>query len=494
MALRPPFRPRHSLVEPPAGWLTDPRPLERAVLEQVASLPRLRVSFRAWDELPPRHQSENDPGLHVDPAPLTSRVIRGPWPDPASRYEALLLTLRASRRDAELAAAQRVISDGQSVRRVIVELDAESIEVVDARRFPELTNSALLARDKDAWQLLRAIRDCDAEAIWIRNSSGTEEAVVLFHECIGDTMHVRDEAVFEIERHGNARRLPLDGSSGHAPPAARGRRGIGTWVAPLAGAVLAAAVGLGARQWAGIDLALPWALLALAGVVGVIALLRGLARARVVAADRRAAARDALTLSASEYALAIHALTFQERAVVNALAGRDETLSRLGLVDREHGSRRARVLMVVAAWTTAAVGGAVVALAVVGDGNVDGIGPAAFVTALVGLALASTVYRGEKRSRFRHRALVVVTCVAVLCAIELATRTSTGLELVRPGALLVIAALALAFALAEPLTRGIATCRRVLTHVLELPNSHEAIVDRLDELQRGRSSRDHDGP
>lgn len=194
--------------ELPAGWRSAPAPLSPALLAKIRDLPKHRVSFSAWDELPPRHQSETPSAWEAPPTPLASRRIRGPWPDPTGRYEALLLTLRPTRRDAELAAAARVNSEGQTVHRDIVELEATSLEIVDGRELSSLTDRALKTKDVVSWQLLRAIRDYhDAQAIWITNATGAEEVIVLFVESLGETMHVRDEAVHEVDGSGNSRRL-----------------------------------------------------------------------------------------------------------------------------------------------------------------------------------------------------------------------------------------------------------------------------------------------
>ena len=65
----------------------------------------------------------------------------------------------------------------------------------------------MLAKDVEAWQLLKAVRDQrGAEAVWI-NSPGREDVIVMFIDSLDATMHVRDEAVHEIDKAGNASRV-----------------------------------------------------------------------------------------------------------------------------------------------------------------------------------------------------------------------------------------------------------------------------------------------
>jgi hypothetical protein len=58
-----------------------------------------------------------------------------------------------------------------------------------------------------------------------------------------------------------------------------------------------------------------------------------------------------------------------------------------------------------------------------------------------------------------------------------------GINITLPALIPAVLGLGLGLALARPLMRRLRAYRRVLAHVLELPDSHDAIVQRLDELQ-----------
>ena len=206
--MQPPYPPKKlETAGAPAGLRLEPPPVSDAIRTIVERLPSARRSFVAWDELPPRHQSQTDDSWTSLPTPLASRTITAPWPDATGRYDAVVLTLHPSREQAVAVAAKRVVSEGQLVHRSLVEMEASSLEVVDARKLKKLTKSALLAKDVEAWQLLKAVRDQrGAEAVWI-NSPGREDVIVMFIDSLDATMHVRDEAVHEIDKAGNALRV-----------------------------------------------------------------------------------------------------------------------------------------------------------------------------------------------------------------------------------------------------------------------------------------------
>ena len=276
----------------PNGWGGDPPPLTAAVIKRLLALPRMTLSFVAYEEVGLFHQGEGQlAGVNGVPTPLIGRRILGPWPDPTGHYTPLLLTIRPTRRDAEVAGAARVMSEGQCVHRFIAELEATSLPVVDTRTaFPSLTNSALLDKDPKAWRIVRAIRDRgDVQAIWIANAKGAEEVIVLFTDSIDDTVHIRDEAVFEIDGRANARRL----TPAPVPPEpARDPRG-GGWraharksVVHLAIALLAAVIAhpaiKGFEALTGVKLTVP------AAAVTMVGLAVGFGLARLIAPTVRA--------------------------------------------------------------------------------------------------------------------------------------------------------------------------------------------------------------
>jgi hypothetical protein len=169
------------------------------------------------------------------------------------------------------------------------------MEVVDARNLKRMTNSALVAKDGEAWTLLGAIRDFGAEAIWIPNSHGAEDVLVVFIEAIGETMHVRDQAVYEIDGNGNARRLVLIDTPKpkHELPADCSPSRIRSWTAHIFIAVVAALVAHPivetAGELAGFQITLPAVVPALLGLGVGFAVARPLTRR--VSAYRRVLAR-----------------------------------------------------------------------------------------------------------------------------------------------------------------------------------------------------------
>lgn len=214
------------------------------IVTRARTMPETRLSFVAWVELPPRHEFASASVDDDRPTPLESRRIRGPWPDQPGSSEPLLLSLRATRRDAQEAAARRApAADSRGIHRTIVELEAASMRVVDARE--SLTDTALLKRDAEAWQLLHAIRDLSTDAVWIRNSNGLEDTLVLFDGALGDTMRVRDEAIYRIDADANVHRLaPVSGPAvqQERPPTRRLVHPHRTWAVHLVIAGIAAVI------------------------------------------------------------------------------------------------------------------------------------------------------------------------------------------------------------------------------------------------------------
>lgn len=411
-------------------WQPDRPILNAAVLEKIQTLPRARRSFLAFEELPPRHQGEI-PSWEWSPTPLASRHIIGPWPDRSRRYDAVLLRLHRSREAVEQAAAARVIAEGQFVHRTIVELEAISLEVVDARQIKGLTSSLLIAKDVEAWQLLRAIRDYGAEAIWIGSGAGDE--VVLFIDSLDDTMHVRDEAIYEITCGGRARRLrPTDTDAadsdrdGGAPNTVGLRSYMRRWIAHMTIAILAALVAHPALELAGavvgVNITVPAVLPAVVGLAVGLAVTRPLIRR--ARAYRRVVA---------------HVLELPDSQ--NVIVTRLDEL--------QHGY--------------------------VGDGwRLRPLEPLPSRKPHVGAPW--------RKRAVLHVAVAATTAVLAYPTAQLAG-AMLGVSIAVPALLPSAVGLGIGVVLARPLTRRLLAHRQLLVHVRGLPNNQN--VERLEELQRG---------
>lgn len=472
-----------------------PPPLNNEIPDQIRGLARTLMSFFAWSELSPRHQLDvlqwNGP-----PTPLATRQISGPGDDAGGRYAALLIALYRSRRAAELAAGARVI-EGKPVHRSIVELEASSLEVIDARALEGLTDRALLDKDPRAWRLLRIIRDhFGAGAIWISRQHARADAVgnsasagatvpgadmiVLFSDAIDRTMFVRDEALYKVLGNGEASLLrPVDTPEPQREP--RGhklvwnvRRVIAHIIVALVAALAAHPAVELAGELLGVNVVVPAVIPALVGL-GIGAVL-----ARPVVRRLRAGRKvmaHVLELPAT------HAL-FMERL---------DELQRGGM---EHGARPAGNVrpMIVDSGN--------VDVNTVKSGNADEVRPPGISAPTsngfghVDVIAEWHAHAGANEPAVsRVWALGVRLSIALLVAllahpvVELAGDL-VGVNIVVPAVIPALVGLGIGAAVAVVITRRLRRYGEVIGHVLQLPNNQARLINRLDALQRND---DHPG-
>lgn len=264
-------------------------PLNQEIPDEIRDLQRMLMSYVAWSELSPREQADV---LQWDgpPTSLATRHISGPEDDPESaRDSALLLALYGTREIAEAAADARAIA-GIPVHRLIVELEARSLLVIDARKVTSLTDLALLHKDPRAWKKLRIIRKhFGAHAVWIRHEETEEErkarassagdpggrgpdVVVLFADAIDHTLFVAHEAIYSVARGEASFVRPVEEPQPHVrEPHARRRVCTARHVFAHMAAALALALAVPtavelASELLGVNVAVPAVVPALAGL------------------------------------------------------------------------------------------------------------------------------------------------------------------------------------------------------------------------------------
>jgi hypothetical protein len=178
-------------------------PVDQATREQLRSLPRHRLNFEGWVELPPFASAPK--GVGSNPTPLCERFIEGPWS--SVDWRVLLLQLYGSREDAIRAAAKRVPSGARMrVRRYIVQIKGIDVDVVDARSLSQLTDRAVLDRLEEAWRSLEAIRLQGAGFVIIRSTVSGADEVAIFPNAFDQVLVANYADIYEVDRNGHVKR------------------------------------------------------------------------------------------------------------------------------------------------------------------------------------------------------------------------------------------------------------------------------------------------
>lgn len=99
------------------------------------------------------------------------------------------------------------------VIRYLVQVEGTA-DVLDARAFEQLTDHAVITREKEAWRLLEAIRRMRGNnCVLISTASGTTpdgaDTLVIFMSAFGTAIVERHGAIYAIYRDGRLEREPI---------------------------------------------------------------------------------------------------------------------------------------------------------------------------------------------------------------------------------------------------------------------------------------------
>jgi len=465
--------------------------LNDEIPDQIRGLERTLMSFVTWSELGPRHQTDI---LQWDgpPTPLATRQISGP-DHAGSGCAALLIALYRTRRAAELASGSRAI-DGRPVDRLIVELEARSLDVIDARTMDGLNDRALLDKDPRAWKQLRMIREhFGGGAIWIArqrrlldapDSSTTGSAaasgvdlIVLFADSIDQTMFVRDEAIYRITATGEARLLgPIDAPEPQHKPRARWlawniHRAVAHIVIALVAALFAHPALELVGELVGVTVTVPAVIPALVGLGIGAALARPVIRR--LRAGRKAMAN--VLEVAESHALLMTRLDELQRGEMGGGARPPEyPASTIDGGDDVDATAQRPKTNAVETWPP-------VSRARTTDGLIDvnGIAGPTGTMAVPPISGARTL--GVPVT------IALLVAVVAYPAVELAGEI-VGFKVVMPAVIPALVALGIGAAVAFAITRRLRRYGEVVRNVLDLPDNYARLMNRLDTLQRNNGN------